>query len=333
MKMLLRAAFVLSVVALACPAAAQVATLPQVNNAGGNKVPSQGSLLIDSSGAEKGTVGNPLVVSGGGGGGGSSDGVAQASTTAGQSGVLAQCAAVSGDQTYTAGQTNPVTCTQTGRLRVGLSSASNIAPGTIGANTSAADLVGCKYVAAGVTFADGNTGVISCDSAGNLRAVPAATESHLGEVGGNQVTISNAQTVTASSAYATGNAVGGLITFTNVARVSGGSGLIQSVVAYTKSAQSSGLELWVFSANPSGSTCTDKTAFSVASADFDKVVWVFAISSWYSGGTPSVGLSSDRAIPYALSSGTSFYACLVTRSTPTYASTSDVSIAVRLIRN
>jgi len=284
MTMLGRAGALLSALLLAAclphAAHAQLVTLPQVNNAGGNKVGSQGSVLIDSSGAEKGTVGNPLVVSGGGGGGGSS-GVTQGSTTSGQSGDLVQCATTTAAPTYTTATTNPV----------------------------------------------------SCDTAGNTRVLPAATESHLGEVGGNQATITNAQTVTASSAYASGNAVGGLITFTNAARVSGGSGLIQSVVAYTKSAQSSGLELWVFSANPSGSTCTDKTAFSVAAADFDKVVWVFSISTWYSGGTPSVGLSSDRAIPYALASGTSFYACVVTRSTPTYASTSDVSVAIRLIRN
>lgn len=38
------------------------ATLPQVLNAGGSNVPSEGSLLIDSSGAEKGTVANPLVM-------------------------------------------------------------------------------------------------------------------------------------------------------------------------------------------------------------------------------------------------------------------------------
>lgn len=167
----------------------------------------------------------------------------------------------------------------------------------------------------------------------NTAAATPAGEAFIGQVGGNQSTTTVAQTVTASSAYSSGNAVGGLITFANASRVANGSGLVQSVVAYTKSAQTAALELWLFNTNPSGSTCTDKTAFSVAAADFDKVVWVTSISSWYSGGTPSVGVSTDHAIPFALASGTSLYGCLVARSTPTYASTSDVSVAIRVIRN
>ena len=41
---------------------AQIVTLPQVNNAGGAKVPAVGVVSIDSSGLEKGTSGNPIIV-------------------------------------------------------------------------------------------------------------------------------------------------------------------------------------------------------------------------------------------------------------------------------
>ncbi|HZU64956.1 MAG TPA: hypothetical protein VFF98_14820 [Novosphingobium sp.] len=47
--------------AIATPAAAQV-TLPQIKNAGGASVPSTGAVIIDSSGAEKGTSANPLYI-------------------------------------------------------------------------------------------------------------------------------------------------------------------------------------------------------------------------------------------------------------------------------
>lgn len=181
----------------------------------------------------------------------------------------------------------------------------------------------CAVVSSSPSYTNAQTSPITCSTDGR----------QLVQGAGDQATVTVAQTVTSSSAYATGNAVGGLITFSNAARVSAGSGLIQSAVTYTKSAQTTTLELWVFNANPSGSTCTDKTAFSVASADFDKVLWVFQVNSWFSGGTPSVGLSGDRAVPFALSSGSSLYGCLVTRSTPTYTSTSDVSVAIRLVRN
>ncbi len=70
MKMLARAALLLLAFVAAAPAAAQIVVLPQVKNAGGANVPSQGSVLIGSDGVEKGTVGNPIVVTGGAGGGG-----------------------------------------------------------------------------------------------------------------------------------------------------------------------------------------------------------------------------------------------------------------------
>jgi hypothetical protein len=159
------------------------------------------------------------------------------------------------------------------------------------------------------------------------------TELHVGEVGGNATTITAAQTVTASSAYASGNAVGGLITVSNVARVSAGSGLIQSVIIDTKSAQTTSTDLVLFNANPSGSTCTDKTAFSVAAADFDKIIGVAHVTDWTSLGTPSVGQAQNLAMPFALASGATVYACLVTRGTPTFAATTDVSVTLRVLRN
>lgn len=64
MKILL---YLAGAIALACAptmASAQTATLPQVKNAGGANVPSQGALLIDSTGAAIGP-GNPLVIADG----------------------------------------------------------------------------------------------------------------------------------------------------------------------------------------------------------------------------------------------------------------------------
>lgn len=52
----------------------------------------------------------------------------QGSSTAGQTGTLAQCATVTGDQAYVVGTTNPLNCIANGRLKVGLSSAGNVDP-------------------------------------------------------------------------------------------------------------------------------------------------------------------------------------------------------------
>jgi len=182
--------------------------------------------------------------------------------------------------------------------------------------------------------------VLSIQGVAGGTGVPlGAAEAHIGEVGGNQITVTVAQTVTASSAYSAGNAVGGLITIAGAARVSGASGaagtsgLLQSVVVNAKSAQTTQMDLIVFSANPTGSTCTDKTAIAVAAADFDKVLGVAHVTDWTNLGTPSVGQAQNLSIPYALASSTTLYGCLVTRGTPTFAATSDISVSTRFLRN
>lgn len=63
---------------------------------------------------------SPVSLGGGGSAGtvtGGQDAVGQASTTAGQSGVLSQCAASSSAPSYTAGTTNPLSCDLAGNLR------------------------------------------------------------------------------------------------------------------------------------------------------------------------------------------------------------------------
>lgn len=82
---------------------------------------------------------------------------------------LQGCVVVSGDQALTVGATVQPTCTTTGRLRTGLSSAGLIAPSAPPASQTAADLSGCVYRASPVTFADGNTGAIACNADGSLK--------------------------------------------------------------------------------------------------------------------------------------------------------------------
>lgn len=150
-----------------------------------------------------------------------------------------------------------------------------------------------------------------------------------------------AQTVTASSAYTSGNAIGGLMTIANATRsvatagTPGTTGMLQAVVEDVKSAQSAQTDIFVFNANPTGSTCTDKTAFVLAAADAAKVIGVISIptTGWFSGGTGSSGIAGQVALPYAINFSTTLYACAVTRGTPTFASTSDVFFTFPLLRN
>lgn len=166
----------------------------------------------------------------------------------------------------------------------------------------------------------------------------AAGENHIGEVGVNEKIITVAQTVTAAQ-YAAGNCVGGLITFATAARVSGASGasgtggIIASVIIDCKSAQTTQMDVLFFNADPSsGSTITDKTAIAIATAQWQTMIGVAHVADWTSAGTPSVG-QSLVSIPYSLASATSLFAVIVTRATPTFAATTDVSISIVVQRN
>lgn len=114
-------------------------------------------------------------------------GYAQGSTTAGQLLDLAGCAVVSGDSSFTAGQTQPCTLTTTGRLKVGLSSAA-----TNGATAATInDLMGGKD-------GSGNQQPFAVDTSGRMINVGAAANG--AAVAGNPVLIAgwdltNARTI------------------------------------------------------------------------------------------------------------------------------------------
>lgn len=161
----------------------------------------------------------------------------------------------------------------------------------------------------------------------------APSENHVGEVGGNQATVTVPLTVTSGSAYAAGNAVDGLKTIAGAARVAGGSGMVQSISLAFKSAQTAGADVYIFASSPTGTTVTDKTAFSLASADADKPIGISHVTDCKTAGTTTFCQSQREAMPYALSAGTSLYAVVVTTGTPTFQSTSDAILTVRILRN
>lgn len=144
-------------------------------------------------------------------------------------------------------------------------------------------------------------------------------------------TVGTATPTVSTSAYATGDCVGGLMTFSTAFSESGGTGLLQRVTIMCKSAQTAQLDMILFSDNPSSSTLTDNAAIAIAAADFDKVAGVVHITDWTNLGTPSVGFAYGLALPIK-GTGTSMYGVLVSRGTPTLASTSDIKVQIQVIQ-
>lgn len=251
----------------------------------------------------------------------------------------AACKVVGSQGVYVAGTSHDPACDTGGKLNVNaVLAAGSAVIGHVITDTGSTTVVTGNVTVVQPTAASLNATVVGTGTFAD-QATLQAGENHAAEVGGNQITVQVAQTVTASSAYASGNAIGGLMTITGAARVSGSSGasgtggLLQSVVMNIKSAQTTQVDVFIFNANPTTTTCTDKTAFAVAAADFDKSLGVVHMTDFTSEGTPSVGQGQNLAMPYALTSNTTLYACAVTRSTPTYTATTDVSFGFRMLRN
>jgi hypothetical protein len=168
-----------------------------------------------------------------------------------------------------------------------------------------------------------------------IGALSQSASSAIGRVGGITVKVEpNAQpTNTSGSAYSTGNSVGGKLTFAGVARTGVGSGIMQSLVLTCKSVQTCTYDLVLFNADPTATTITDKVALTINSADLPKIIGVIHVNDLTSFATNCEAQALNLALPFALPSGTTMYGALVVRGTPTYTSTSDVTISARIIQD
>ncbi len=147
------------------------------------------------------------------------------------------------------------------------------------------------------------------------------------------IRVTSAQTVTASSAYSAANAVGGKITFSSATRVAAQGGIIQSAVLRDKAGQIVNYDLFLFDADPTSTTVTDKSAVAINTADLAKVIGVVTLSGASLGAASTMGVitANGLGLAFKLTSGSTMYGILVTRGAPTYASTSDVSVDLVII--
>lgn len=311
-------------------------------------------------------------------------GLAQGSTTSGQTGSMVMAAVTTANPSYTTAQTSPLSLDLNGGLRIGGEGSAGSAAGgvmTIQGVASMTPVAGniTQVLGAAISATNGlyanvlqgnavlsltnpsftkitdgttaakvepaSTPAAVTDAA--LAVAPIPSELHVGETGSNQIKVQVAQTVTAS-AYSAGNALGGLMTIANAARVSGSAGnsgtggIVTGMQLNSKAIQSAvQVDVFFFDANPTGSTCTDKSAFVISNADFDKVVGIMTIPStpangagWFGATTTgSVAIPTYFPVTYDLASATSIYACAVVRAAITPGSTSDISFKFNILRN
>ena len=160
-----------------------------------------------------------------------------------------------------------------------------------------------------------------------------AGENHIGAVGGHTTIATATPVVSTSPSYSANDQVGGLLAFTGAARVAGGSGVIHSVTITDKAKQDATLDLYLFDSNPTSTTFTDNAALTINAADLIKSIGVIRVSTYQDVATNSVGGTTSTGVPFKLVSGTTLYGALVTRGTPTYASTSDLQVRLGILQD
>ena len=145
--------------------------------------------------------------------------------------------------------------------------------------------------------------------------------------------IQQTPTVTAATAYATGQVIGTLLTFANAGRAAGGNGTLQDAVVLFADSQTQPMDLIIFSANPTATTIADRGAFALATADVTKVLRVIHLSDISSLGTPSIAELHGLATKYVADGSGNLYGVLVARGTPTFGTATGVTIQIGVETN
>lgn len=138
------------------------------------------------------------------------------------------------------------------------------------------------------------------------------------------------QTPTISTTiYAAKDAIGGLLTFANAARWSGGTGRVVAVQLYDKDQERADIDLVLFDTTLTAPT--DNAVFDPTDTELlTSVGWIPIGGGFYSDFNDNTLAHIDCDLTYRLT-GTSLFGVLVSRSTPTYTATNDIVITLTLV--
>jgi hypothetical protein len=135
-------------------------------------------------------------------------------------------------------------------------------------------------------------------------------------------------TITAG-AYTAGYIMGGLLTFDNVALNNGDVVELNEIQVDFKSAVVPLLRAIIFLDNPTNTTTTDHTAYSLSVSDFALIRRVLVINVASTHGTPRSGSSGELNLVYRCSASTKkLYMLLIDDTGVTPTGTSDLSVRI-----
>ena len=128
-----------------------------------------------------------------------------------------------------------------------------------------------------------------------------------------------------NAAYALGNCMGGFQAVA-VARYSGAPGILNRFILASNGGGTTPLTIYVFGQNPTGSTCTDKSTFTLAAADISKQICApFALTPAAPVGTTvTMAENASMQCHFITSGNANIYIAIVSGGAWTPASTTDL---------
>jgi hypothetical protein len=144
--------------------------------------------------------------------------------------------------------------------------------------------------------------------------------------------ISQALTIS-TSAYTAKDAVGGLLTFTDAGRLAHGSGVVHAVTIIDKDAEAAELVLVLF--DRSFTATGDADAFDPSDADLANCVGkiTIAASDYQAFNDNAVAQVRNLGLPFQTLADGNLYGQLMCTGTPTYTSTSDLSVKLHILQD
>ena len=163
-----------------------------------------------------------------------------------------------------------------------------------------------------------------------------AGETHIGEVGGKTTLVQSTVVMSVAGAYATGDYMGTTTTpqsFASAVRVSGGTGIIKSVLISDKITNANvAMELWII--DRTYTAPTDNAAWNFSDTDmlFVQAVIPITTAGWYASSAGQVYFDGTISIPIK-SNGTTLFYALVARGTPPAFTSSDLTITLGILQD
>jgi hypothetical protein len=142
----------------------------------------------------------------------------------------------------------------------------------------------------------------------------------------------SATPVISTTAYSLKDAVGGLMTFANAVRSSGGSCILEGLELVDKDQELADLELLLFDRTITAPT--DNAVFNPSDTEAGYCIANILISRGYYADLSTNAVATMSGIGKRLTlNGTDLSGVLVARGTPTYSSTSDLVLSLNLLQD